>query len=224
APSYDDARHLGIDVEHLRYHYEDMLFRSRGGMHSEFWQRWTAAYDSYLPQDPRSWEERFLQHEFALFRQATTPQAHMREHILCELRHVESDEPASPAVQARIRELCFWRVVIFLWVQAHVTFADAVHRYTQKWHRLCKRYVDAGDELKHGPFRNDPTFSLPKEKIAALQHLLQNVDTAFAHIRAWSRDLGLDKQLHIQPSKQRMWTFLFQELVDLLRPFFPGRK
>ena len=221
-PSWDHARRLGIDVEHLQFAYTARMFASRQAADHAFWQRWTTAHASDLPHDPRSWEERFLRQEFALFCQPTDPRTQQREQILCQLRQAQTAAAGPPALHDRIHELCFWPGVLFVWVRAHVLFAEHVRAYTRQWRTWCKMHLDAGDKLKDGPFRNDPSFTVPYEKLDALQHVLQDADAAFATMKAWSRQLGLDKNLSLQPSKQGIWTHLFKELVDLLRPLCPG--
>jgi hypothetical protein len=124
----------------------------------------------------------------------------------------------------RIRELLFWPGVLFAYVRAHAVFAQYLHDYKREWLVICNQYLRAARKLKESFFRTDPAFVVLPEHIAQVKDLLRAADTSHAHFEAWKRTLGLDKQMANQPSRQRLWTPLFAELVPLVRPFCRGPK
>jgi len=223
-PSVGRTRALGISIDHLNFQYEARIFASRGGSNTPFWQRWTAAHGSYTSEDTVSWAERFLRQEFELFCQQTDPQAQERDRRLHRLCHVQTGASAPPEIIVRIEELCFLPGVIFPWVTAHAVFIRRIHAYNRALHI----HLDALDrhlgELSYF-FINHPAPSVLTEQIAYLRQLLQEAEASFPNIDAWKRQLGLDKKFSREAhAKQRIWTPLFKELVDLLRPFCRGPK
>jgi len=136
---------------------------------------------------------------------------------------VQTLQPAPPEVIVRIQELCFLPGVIFPWVLAHATFPKHIRAYNRK----LRKQLDALDHHLGTPsyfFINHPAPSVLTELIDGLRHVLQESDASFSNVDAWKRQLGLDKELSREAQKQRIWTPLFKELVDLLRPFCSGPK
>jgi hypothetical protein len=223
-PSSEHARRLGVDVDHLTYQYYDRMFAARGGANTPFWQRWTAASSYYWhEEDTVSWAERFLRQEFALFCQQTDPQAQERDQILHGLCHAQTGESAPSEVIVRIHELCFFPRVIFPWVLAHAEYTRLIRDYNRGLRKSLDELDQHLAKLRYF-FINHPAASMLTERIACLRQLSQEADASFPNIDAWKKQLGLDKKLSLQASRQRIWTPLFKELVDLLRPFCRGPK
>jgi hypothetical protein len=222
-PSWNRARRLGISVDHLRLQFDKLLFASRPSAETSFWLRWTAAHATATPDDPMSWTLAFLHQEFRRFCHPPDPRAWQRHQLLSGLTDVQTLRPASAAGRLRLLELGFFPGVLFPWVSAHALFVQRLQTFLRTMHTNLKAHARDCKRFEFY-FINHPATRRYRLLVRALQKVCQDVERVLVPVDAWKEHLGLGGKLSVDAQRQRLWTPLFGEMVDLLRPFCSGPK
>jgi len=192
-----------------------------------FWQRFRDISPRYslLPWqggNVRGRVEAFVEGEYQAFIE------HIRQHkqVFCDLLvHEKLQLPGT--VFDRLWELCFLPGVV-------IPFCTATARY---WAHVQKVIVQEKKALNYQRNKGIPSIltnrwlsdmarlALEEEK-EKLDRLLALMDEELqrAPIVAWKAQLGIDKGATIAQQKHRIWSIVFRELVDLLRPSCTGPK
>jgi hypothetical protein len=186
-----------------------------------FWQRYVAAHAaSGHPALPwhdfgssRARVEVFIRQERQAFEAQVDQQRPAYDALLVPLEH---------QMPARLWHLLFIPGIV-------VPFCTAVQRY---WQQVRKEIVKEKQRLnylsnKHiAPLQHYPLFSETAKQ--GLQGLQQESAVLLALFQAelerppleqWTVELGISKNESLEKQKQRLWSIVFEELVDLLHPF-----
>jgi hypothetical protein len=236
------ANELGIDELGL---YDNWL-AWRGAIHQrvskaypffdQFWERYSAFSARYdmiqviLPSDPPLEEEaydrrhrrmeEFLYAELQAFIHEPTAQAQERNAILAALCD-NGKRPASLEVSQRLQEVCFLPGFIFPWCLSTAQFWNDVKKETRKERdrlRALHRHIQAD------PLLSDTLKERIQREVETLCELLQEQFPQPSQLDAWRKQLGIDKSVDSATQKHRIWSCIFKELVDWLRPFCSGPK
>jgi hypothetical protein len=233
-PSWQQASQAGVAMEQLRVQYQRFwLGALRDVQPSAFWQR--SCWGDHRPFQPRegtthttpddasTWAARLLHEEFTRFCQATHTEAAARNQILADLVDAQTGEPASLTVRARLLELLFLPGMVFAWGGALDAFAARLPPF----HREIRQQLTALDHHfdRTAPyFQTHPAHAQHTALRAALQRVLGDAERTVRDVARWKKTVGITTTLAIAPTRQRLWTPLFLEMLPLLRPFCRGPK
>ena len=241
-PACERALQRGINLDALRFQYTYPLREIMNDPNTLLGRSLMAVLTLSTTEDYASRIERMLREEFALFLQQTDDRTQERCDILTQL--------VAPAdVVGRIQELCFFPGVLFPWCMVVVQLTTHIRTWNRTRRtalQTIKQSLTMVNDLLPGTLMFPLGYG-----IDALLELLQEVDNCCNAVDDWRKRLGIDKQVatdivercpvgndmavdvelpypyqlvSIAPQTQRIWSYLFKELVDLLRPYCSGPK
>jgi len=124
-------------------------------------------------------------------------------------------------VLQRLQEVCFLAGFIFSWCTLTTQFWNDFQKATRKErHRLrvLQRHIQAD------PLLSATEKERTQREVETLCDLLRQDFPQPPQLKAWRKQFGIDKSLNGAPHKHRIWSHIFQALVDVLRPFCRGPK
>ena len=239
-PACERARQCGINLDILYFQYIHPLLGIINDSNTFLGRRSMAMLTLSTADDYSIRIESMLREEFTLFLQQTDDRTQERCGLLTQL--------AAPAeVVGRIQELCFFPGVLFPWCMFVVQWTEHMRAFTDAL-RTSLHTIKLQLPMLSPLFPAIHMFPLHCG-IDPLLEVLQEVDTCCGAVDNWRKRLGIDKRIareaieiqphgdvrplyerppyqhvSIAPQQQRIWSSLFKELVDLLRPYCSGPK
>lgn len=136
-----------------------------------------------------------------------------RERLQCQLL----EKGCPPETIRRVQELCLLVEVVIMvqvegwdfWMQARRLVLPIKRRYRLLRQQLVKARLSEDTERR------------ACQEIDLLVKLLDAYFPSEKTLRSRNKVLGIDKRMTLPARKQRIWSLVFRELVDLLKPYYP---
>jgi hypothetical protein len=177
-------------------------------------QRFIAFLRARPSREDADVEEAFLRHELHAFIERPDTDAQERDAQLTKLA-IPHD------VCARIYELCFIPGIVFEWCTT-ITHRSA-HAYKEAL-KEQRRLRSICNRIQHERLLSATLKAEVQWEADIVIEFLQLQYPAPHEVQEWQKQLGIDKQLHIETQKQGLWSLIFEDLVDLIIPFCSGPK
>jgi hypothetical protein len=177
-------------------------------------QRFIAFLRALPSREVSDVEEAFLRHELRAFIERTDTDAQERDALLTEL-----DIPCD--ARERIYELCFIPGIVFEWCTTIIPRSTQAYKASLKKQQRLRSLCS---QIQHEVLLSARIKAGMQREMDIMLEFLQLQYPPPDEVRKWQTHLGIDKRLKLKPQKQRIWSPLFKELVDLLRPYCRGTK